>query len=375
MTHLRFFHAASTRTPMFFGAILLMGLALQVSVASKLATAGTILVSDRATNSVLKFDGNSGAFLGALIEPPTSGGLYAPTSMTIGFNGDLFVTSVNTNTGNAQILRYNPTTGAFLGVFADTGSIEAIGSVIYSPTTNTLLAGSLGSGLGTSSTIYQYNSAGAITTNITTGTISGRTGLTFGPNGHLFVSTFWDDEGGPPFAAQGGVMEFDTANNFNSLGYFIDPNTEGLPAGLYGASGSVFDSNNSLYVASLFGQSVVKFNPSGTSGSQFGDNLAYPSGLGIAQDGNLLVTSLGNDNPNDPNFPILFPGAIFKYDINTGATIGGPNTPFISNGSSFQPTSMLIFLDAAGPAPEPSSVLLLMGGVLFGARKLRRRTR
>jgi hypothetical protein len=41
----------------------------------------------------------------------------------------------------------------------------------------------------------------------------------------------------------------------------------------------------------------------------------------------LLIASLGNDNPADPNYNFLFPGNISKYDISTGETIGGG--PFI----------------------------------------------
>jgi hypothetical protein len=366
MTLPRSYFAASARSAMLFGLMLLFGLSFQLTAACKEASAGTILVSDRASHSVLRFDSTTGAALPALVAP-NSGGLLAPTSMTLGFNGDLYVTSVDGNTGNARILRYNVDTGAFLGVFADTSTNEVLGSIVYSPTTNTILAGSLGSGVGDSSMIYQFNAAGAQTTNITSGTASGRTGLTFAPNGHLFASTFSED----PFGA-GGVLEFDTANAFSPLGYFVDPNTESLPLNLFGAAGSIFNGNN-LLLANLGGQAILKFNPAGTSATQFGQNVAYPSGLAYAPDGNLLITSLGNNNPLDPVYGnFLFPGSIFKFDINTGATIGGPNVPFITNGASFLPTAMIVLNN---PAPEPSSLLLLMGGTLVGARKLRRKTR
>jgi prepilin-type processing-associated H-X9-DG protein len=87
MTLLRSFFAFSVRKTMRFGLMLFLGLGLQVSVASKLAGAATILVSDRATNSVLRFDGTSGASRGTLVAP-NSGGLFAPTAMTLGFNGE-----------------------------------------------------------------------------------------------------------------------------------------------------------------------------------------------------------------------------------------------------------------------------------------------
>ena len=94
-----------------------------------------------------------------------------------------------------------------------------------------------------------------------------------------------------------------------------DPATDALNyAGLFaaapellGANGLAFDAGGDLYVASLFGQSVVKFDLE--SGSVVGSSVvaqtAYPSSVLIDTDGNMLVTSLGNNNPSDPIYPRL----------------------------------------------------------------------
>src|SRR5262249_10642462 len=78
---------------------------------------GSLLVSSQSTNSVLRYDATTGAFLGTFVAA-RSGGLTSPIYLTFGPDGNLYVSSRDTN----SVLRYNGTTGAFLNAFVSSGS-------------------------------------------------------------------------------------------------------------------------------------------------------------------------------------------------------------------------------------------------------------
>jgi DNA-binding beta-propeller fold protein YncE len=56
-----------------------------------------------------------------LLMPAGSGGLFTPSAMAFGPDGNLYI-SGGTFGGNLGVRRYNPTTGAFIDFFANTGS-------------------------------------------------------------------------------------------------------------------------------------------------------------------------------------------------------------------------------------------------------------
>jgi streptogramin lyase len=74
--------------------------------------------------TVETFDLTTMASLGLLMpagSPLGSGGLYTPSAMAFGPDGNLYI-SGGTFGGNLGVRRYNPTTGAFIDFFANTGS-------------------------------------------------------------------------------------------------------------------------------------------------------------------------------------------------------------------------------------------------------------
>ena len=85
----------------------------------RLMLTGDLLLADPATDSILRFDGASGAPLGAFV-PTGSGGLVDPHNPTFGPDGNLYTFSHAT--GAPKILRYSGSSGAFLGTFVDTGA-------------------------------------------------------------------------------------------------------------------------------------------------------------------------------------------------------------------------------------------------------------
>jgi streptogramin lyase len=77
---------------------------------------GNLYVASDGTNNVLRYDGTTGEFLGVFV-PAGSGGLNQPEGLVFGPDGRLYVASGGTN----NVLRYDGNSGAFLGVFTGAG--------------------------------------------------------------------------------------------------------------------------------------------------------------------------------------------------------------------------------------------------------------
>lgn len=295
--------------------------------------AAEYLVSDRATSQVLRFD-TAGQYLGSFVggDMASNGGLFMPTAMTYAFDGDLFVTSFDLQTGDGRVLRYDGDSGNFLGTFASGLLVPA--GLLYHSASDTLLVGSLGANLGDSNQIVRLTSQGTRLSDIAAGPVSGRTGMVSTAEGDLYVSSFAD---GPFFT--GAVLAYDWDSASGDFAY------RGPLAGnmaLAGAQGLAMDGAGDLYVASLFGQSVIRFDMRGgvADAGTVLNNAAYPSGILAGPGEELLVTSLGNNNPNDPIYPMTFPGSVYRFNRQTGAMVG--QGPFLSHGNEFQPTAILV---------------------------------
>jgi len=78
----------------------------------------------------MRYDGTTGAFIGVFVTAG-SGGLDEAEGMAFGPNGNLFVAS---ELGNA-VLEYNGTTGAFVGEFvaADSGGLSEPTFMVFGP--------------------------------------------------------------------------------------------------------------------------------------------------------------------------------------------------------------------------------------------------
>jgi sugar lactone lactonase YvrE len=205
-------------------------------------------------------------------------------------------------------------------------------------------------------TIYRFDSTGNPLTSIV-GDPTGKYGMAFGPNGNLFATNFAENIN--IGNTNGVVMEYDKPSDYANSTLYANENA------VLGAAGIAFDAGGDLFVAGLFGQSVVRYDASGNLIGTFA-NVAYPADLLFAPDGDLWATSLGNNNPSDPIYgQFLFPGAVYKLDVQTGLP-----TPFATLGENFQPTALLL-----SPVPEPSSLLLLAVGAGMMMRMFRRKRR
>jgi streptogramin lyase len=97
---------------------------------------GALYVTSLRNNSVYRYDGTTGAYLSTFV-PAGSGGLNAPVGMTFGPDGNLYVTSYFSPSWST-VLRYNGQTGAFIDVFvpdteAAKGSLNALKGITFGP--------------------------------------------------------------------------------------------------------------------------------------------------------------------------------------------------------------------------------------------------
>jgi hypothetical protein len=80
------------------------------------------------TDSVLRYDGVTGAFIDAFV-PAAGGGLSFPEGLVFGPDGNLYVSSAATD----SVLRYNGATGDFIDAFvpAAAGGLDGPTSLLF----------------------------------------------------------------------------------------------------------------------------------------------------------------------------------------------------------------------------------------------------
>jgi hypothetical protein len=100
-----------------------------------------LYVNDEDTGSILRYNGTTGAFLGVFV-PGGSGGLGNPTGFVFGPDGNFYVADSAFFGGTPAVLRYQgpagPTPGAFMGTFVPAGSgglLQPFG-VLFGPDRN-----------------------------------------------------------------------------------------------------------------------------------------------------------------------------------------------------------------------------------------------
>lgn len=86
-------------------------------------------------NSVRRYDGGTGAFMSAFV-PSGSGGLTTPRALLFGPDGNLNVSSFATD----NVIRYNGTTGAFLGIAATGSGLDGPEGLRFGPDGNLYVA-------------------------------------------------------------------------------------------------------------------------------------------------------------------------------------------------------------------------------------------
>lgn len=219
---------------------------------------------------------------------------------TLGYAQSLIVSNDGTN-----VLKYNGNTGAFQSVFVPTGgNLLVPGGLTFGPDGN-LYLGSVGN-----SRVLKYDGVTGANLGIFVPTGSGGlaapAGIAFGPDGNLYVSSQGTSQ----------VLKYDGATGA-FLGVFVTAGSGGLaaPDGLtFGPDGNLYvNSQGSLQILKYDGKTgalIGTFVPAGSGG------LVVPGGLTFGPDGNLYVTSIGNR-------------MVLKYNGTTGASLG----TFVTTGS------------------------------------------
>jgi hypothetical protein len=238
---------------------------------------GNLYVGSFNTDEVLRFDRTTGAFLGAFVTAG-SGGLDTPAVQGLHFrpDGKLYVLSRDT----ASVLRFDAITGAFLDVFISPGSGGMLGAkgMTPGPDGNWYVSSSDNNQVlrysgTTGAFLSAFVSAGI-------GGLIGPRGLTFGPDGNLYVTS----------SINHSVLRYN-----GQTGAFIDAFVPSGSGGLSGPGELLFH-NGSLYVASQGTNQALRYNaqtgafldvvvPAGQNG------LDRPIGLLLDPDNNLLVGS------------------------------------------------------------------------------------
>ena len=238
------------------------------------------------SGNVLRYDGTTGAFFDEFV-PPGTAGLDVSLGMAIGPEGNLYVSSRDTD----NVLEFHGATGAFVDRFNP-------GAVLNEPTGLTFGPdGHLYVSSAATDAIVRFNVATHRLIDVFAGgsPLSLPEGLAFGPDGHLYVSSALTD----------AVLRY-----HGTTGAFLGVFAEG--GGLEHPTGLTFGPDGDLYVASHFSDQVLRYD--GGSGALLGifaqgGGLAGPVGLRFGPDGHLYVVSQGDDR-------------ILRYHGPTGAYLG-----------------------------------------------------
>ena len=98
-------------------AVFRVALALAICAHSASATAQLVLLSASVPDAIARFDGITGVELPPLVPTGNNTNLGEPNGVVIGPDGNLYVSSGQTD----EVFRFDSATGAFLGVFASGG--------------------------------------------------------------------------------------------------------------------------------------------------------------------------------------------------------------------------------------------------------------
>ena len=192
---------------------------------------GNLYLNETSTNSILRYNGNTGAFQGVFVSTAGNGGLdntvgelpgvvLVPGAITFGPDGNLYVASANTG----QILRYNGVTGAFLGVFVPSGSggLAHPQQIVFGPDGNLYVSSQVGDALNApgDGQVMRYNGMTGAFMNLFVDSPNDLVGIVFGPDGNLYANeqVGLSNIGGVPL--DGGQVERFSGVTGASLGTF-----------------------------------------------------------------------------------------------------------------------------------------------------------
>lgn len=271
--------------PAFAAAVLAIGFTICWADASDL------LVSSRFSNNVLRYDRHTGAFKGVFA---SGNGLANPNGIAYGPDGNLYVGLGDTG----RIMKFQGQTGAYLGDFVNSNVAGFSGcrGMTFGPDGNLYVAGA-----NINSVLRFDGASGAFKDVFASGNgMNGTVGLTFAPNGDLYVGAalsnaayrfnsqgqFIRTYGGGALSNVTGVL-LDSQNRLLTA-YSVSNriqryNLNGVSAGSFGVTGflntpigMILDPDGNLLVGSFGTDSVLKYDA--TTGAFLGTLIASGSG-------------------------------------------------------------------------------------------------
>jgi sugar lactone lactonase YvrE len=257
------------------------------------------------SDSIAQYDENAGALLNFY---PDSN-LSSPRGILFGPDGNLYVGS-----GSKNILRFD-SSGNFIDVFVSGGAeINGPRGMVFGPDGNLYV-----SSKSTNSVVRYSGVDGSYIDDFVfsgNGGLSGPRGIVFGPDGYLYVGSFGDVNPKTPAA----VLRFDgTTGDFIDI--FASDSLSGVSGLLRGVNGITFGPDGNLYVCNANTDTILRYD--GTTGLlidptgfvQSGTSpLSDPNSILFGPDGNLYVGDL-NDRTG------VTGGGVLRYDATSGALI------------------------------------------------------
>ncbi|MEX2171435.1 MAG: hypothetical protein WD851_19100 [Pirellulales bacterium] len=282
-----------------------------------------------ADGSVPRFEDDGTPIPGAGI-PQFSAGIGLPGGVTIGPDGNIYVATVDGQTGTGEILFFDGDTLAPLPSPHENGRDGLFGPMPFNPPAepggDPVAPSPARLKFGPDGNLYVADMAGssvrifdgetgALQPNTNLNGFSGPTGLTFGPDGALYVGNF------------------NTASIDRVLGGVKTTFVAQATSPMYTPSSMIFLSTGDMIVVDLIGNQLLKFNSSGAYVPSFDEEMNpvpfavippaipnplppganfptnSPSDIMFDADGNLLVSVLGI------TYPPSTPGAILRYDL------------------------------------------------------------
>lgn len=186
------------------------------------AAARDIFVSSRNTNSVKRFDGDTGAYLGDFL-PAGQGNLLTPQEVRFGPDGRMYVTGL----GNNRVKVYDPATGAWIGNFTSGYLLDDPTKMTFGPDGNLYVS----QWAGTEKVVRFDGTTGASLGEFTSTSMVNPMDHAWDADGNLYVATWSVDGFG------GDVRKFDPAGTF--LGVFIDSSILQGPVNLWFEGGEL----------------------------------------------------------------------------------------------------------------------------------------
>ncbi|MEG3989179.1 NHL repeat-containing protein [Microcoleus sp. S28C3] len=321
---------------------------------------GTFLVGNSRGNNVLRFDGNTGNFLGEFISPG-SGGLSNPDTIVFGPDGngddksDIYVSSGEKpgNSGEptaSAVLRYDGITGAFIDKFVgdnpntavdETGGLFRPYGLAFGPDRNFYVSSFL------SDQILRYNGKTGqfidvfASGNQQAGGLNGPNGLLFAPDGNLYVTTQGSvaRNGKADYSASfpSQVLRYNPQTRQSSI--FASPDPSPRSQGFASLLGmAIGPADGDLYVSD-FANDIRRYNlKSGelvkvlsTNYTDTSPSSNYLGSLAFSPIGNLFA--VGFDNRANANGA----GAVLRYNGQTDEPLPISGNPGSSNSSIFVP--------------------------------------